>query len=259
MARALVTGAGKRIGRELALGLARRGYDVAVHYAGSAEAAEETVSDIQALGQKGICVQADLTREAETQALFPSVTEALGGPVTVLVNNASVFEPDDIGCGTRESWDRHMESNLRAPLVLMQAMAAQGLEAVRDAGGEPVAAGLVMNMIDQRVRKLTPEFMSYTLSKAALWTLTQTAAQALAPHIRVNAIGPGPTLPGPRQTSEDFATQRGATVLGRGVFPEDIMAALGYFLDAKGVTGQLLCVDGGQHLGWQTPDVLGVE
>lgn len=152
-----------------------------------------------------------------------------------------------------------MESNLRAPMVLIQAMAGQGLGAESDAAGEPVATGLVINMIDQRVRKLTPDFTSYTLAKAALWTLTQTAAQALAPQIRVNAIGPGPTLQGPRQSPEDFAAQRAATVLGRGASPEEIVAALGYFLEAKGVTGQLLCVDGGQHLAWQTPDVLGVE
>ncbi len=259
MTRALVTGAGKRIGRALALGLAERGYDVAVHYAGSAEAAEATAADIRALGQKAVTLRADLMQEGETQALLPAAAEALGGPVTVLVNNASIFERDRIDSVSRESWDRHMESNLRAPFVLMQAMAAQGLRAARDAAGEPVAAGLVINMIDQRVRKLTPDFTSYTLAKAALWTLTQTAAQALAPDLRVNAIGPGPTLQGPRQSEEDFAAQRAATVLGRGASPEEIVAALGYFLDAKGVTGQLLCVDGGQHLGWQTPDALGVE
>ncbi len=259
MTRALVTGAGKRIGRALALDLARRGYDVAVHYAGSSEAAEETAADIRALGRQAVTLQADLTREDEMQALLPAAAKALGGPVRVLVNNASIFERDQIGEVTRESWDRHMESNLRAPFVLVQAMAAQGLRAEPDAAGEPLAAGLVINMIDQRVRKLTPDFTTYTLSKAALWTLTQTAAQALAPHIRVNAIGPGPTLQGPRQSPEDFAAQRAATVLGRGVSPEDMAAALGYFLEAKGVTGQLLCVDGGQHLGWQTPDVLGVE
>jgi NAD(P)-dependent dehydrogenase (short-subunit alcohol dehydrogenase family) len=259
MTRALVTGAGKRIGRALALDLARRGHDVAVHYAGSSEAAEETAAEIRAMGRKAVTLRADLTREDEMQALLPAAAKALGGPVRVLVNNASIFERDEIGDVTRESWDRHMESNLRAPFVLVQAMAAQGLRAEPDAAGEPVAAGLVINLIDQRVRKLTPDFTSYTLSKAALWTLTQTAAQALAPDIRVNAIGPGPTLQGPRQSPEDFAAQRAATVLGRGVSPEDIAAALGYFLEANGVTGQLLCVDGGQHLGWQTPDVLGVE
>jgi NAD(P)-dependent dehydrogenase (short-subunit alcohol dehydrogenase family) len=152
-----------------------------------------------------------------------------------------------------------MESNLRAPFVLTQALAAQVPAPDMDETGEPLARGLVVNMIDQRVRKLTPEFMTYTLAKAGLWTLTRTAAQALAPRVRVNAIGPGPTLQGARQSAQHFAAQRAATVMGRGADAQDITAALGYFLDAPAVTGQLLCIDGGQHLAWQTPDVLGVE
>lgn len=152
-----------------------------------------------------------------------------------------------------------MESNLRAPFVLTQAMAAQVPDPETCEMGEPVACGLVINMIDQRVRKLTPEFMTYTLAKMGLWAFTQTAAQALAPRVRVNAIGPGPTLQGHRQSESHFQKQRQSTVLNRGANPADIVAALAYFLDAPAVTGQLLCVDGGQHLGWQTPDVLGVE
>ena len=257
--RALVTGAGKRLGQAMAIYLARRGYDVAVHYAGSAEGAAETVAQVQALGRRATALQADLLDEAQVQALLPRAIAALGGPFTVLVNNASVFEYDNLHTATRESWDRHFESNLRAPFVLTQAFAAQAPEAARDAAGEPVATGLIVNMIDQRVRKLTPEFATYTLAKMGLWALTQTAAQGLAPSIRVNAIGPGPTLQGARQSAQHFANQRANTVLGRGANPSDITAALGYFLDAPGVTGQLLCVDGGQHLGWKTPDVLGVE
>ena len=152
-----------------------------------------------------------------------------------------------------------MESNLRAPYVLIQALAAQAPKAVADAAGEPVAQGLAVNMIDQRVRKLTPEFSTYTLAKMGLWALTRTAAQGLAPDVRVNAIGPGPTLRGARQSQEHFDRQRAGTVLNRGADPADITAALGYLLEAKAVTGQLICVDGGQHLGWQTPDILGVE
>jgi NAD(P)-dependent dehydrogenase (short-subunit alcohol dehydrogenase family) len=186
-------------------------------------------------------------------------TGALGGPVTVLVNNASIFEHDDIASATRTSWDRHIESNLRAPFVLTQALAAQIPDPVPDAGGEPVAQGLVVNMIDQRVLKLTPQFMSYTIAKMGLWAFTRTAAQALGPRVRVNAIGPGPTLRGARQTAEHFARQRAATILQRGADPDGICAALGYFLDAVAVTGQLLVVDGGQHLAWRTPDVLGPE
>ncbi|MEY8842847.1 SDR family oxidoreductase, partial [Cribrihabitans sp. XS_ASV171] len=209
--------------------------------------------------RNAVALRADLLDEGETQGLLPAAAEALGGPITHLVNNASIFEYDTVASATRESWDRHMDSNLRAPFVLTQAMAAQGLEAAEDENGEPIAVGLIVNMIDMRVRKLTPEFMTYTLAKMGLWTLTRTAAQALTPAIRVNGIGPGPTLKGHRQSEGHFAAQRAQTISGRGANPSDITAALGYFMDAPAVTGQLLCVDGGQHLAWRTPDVLGPE
>lgn len=259
MPTALVTGAGHRLGRAMALYLAGRGFDVAVHYASSASGAQETVTGVKAAGARCVALQADLLEDTASEALFDQAVEAFGGPVTCLVNNASIFEYDTVHTATRESWDRHMQSNLRAPFILTQKMAAQGLAPLADEAGEPQAAGLIVNMLDQRVRKLTPEFMTYTLAKMGLWALTQTAAQALAPTLRVNAIGPGPTLQGGRQSAAHFAKQRAATVLERGANPADITAALGYFLDAPGVTGQLLCVDGGQHLAWQTPDVLGVE
>ena len=259
MARALVTGAGKRLGRAMALELAGHGYDVAVHYASSRAGADAAVAEIKDMGRAAVALQADLLKEDDTQSLLPRAAEALGGPITVLINNASVFEYDNIESATRESWDRHLESNLRAPFVLTQALAAQAPEAVIDAGGEPVAQSLVINMLDQRIRKLTPEFMSYTIAKMGLWALTRTAAQALAPAVRVNGIGPGPTLRGGRQSEAHFARQRGATVLNRGSDLDDICAALAYYLSAKTVTGQVICVDGGQHLAWQTPDVLGVE
>lgn len=259
MARALVTGAGQRLGQAMAIYLAQRGFDVAVHYASSDAGAAATCAAISAAGGVAVPLQADLLQEAETQALLPRSAEALGGPITCLVNNASIFEPDALQTATRNSWDRHIESNLRAPFVLMQAMASQGLSARADASGEPVASGLVVNMLDQRVRKLTPEFSSYTLAKMGLWALTQTGAQSLAPHLRVNAIGPGPTLQGARQTPQDFAEQRASTILGRGANLDDITAALGYLLDAQAVTGQLICVDGGQSLAWQTPDTFGAE
>ncbi len=257
--KALVTGAAKRLGRAMAFHLAQRGFDVAVHYATSRSEAESLVAEIRALGRNATALQADLLDEAATQALFSAAVKALGGPITCLINNASIFDHDTIHTATRDSWDRHMNSNLRAPLVLTQAMAAQGLTAPPDAANEPFATGLVINMIDQRVRNLTPEFMTYTLAKMGLWTLTQTTAQALAPMIRVNAIGPGPTLPGARQSKAHFEAQRAATISGRGANISDITGALSYFLDAPAVTGQLLCVDGGQHLGWQTPDVIGIE
>ncbi len=259
MTRALVTGAGIRLGRAMSLYLAGRGYDVAVHYATSEQPAQETVSKVQALGRHAVALQADLLDEVQVQALLPKAAEALGGPITCLVNNASIFEYDNIHTATRQSWDRHLDSNLRAPFVLTQAMAEQGLTASTDENDEPLAAGLIVNMVDMRVRKLTPEFMSYTIAKMGLWALTRTAAQALSPAIRVNAIGPGPTVQGHRQSEQHFRAQRSNTVLERGSNPSDITAALGYFLDAHAVTGQLLCVDGGQHLGWKTPDVLGVE
>ena len=256
---ALVTGAGKRLGRAMAFYLADRGFDLAVHYSASKPEAEEVGALIRSKGRRAVVLQADLLDEAATQRLIPEAMHALGGPVTCLINNASIFEYDSIASATRTSWDRHFESNLRAPFVLTQAMAAAIPDAAQDEAGEPLSQGLVINMIDQRVRKLTPEFMTYTLAKMGLWALTQTSAQALAPRVRVNAIGPGPTLQGARQSDRHFADQRAATILGRGANPADITAALGYFLDAPAVTGQLICVDGGQHLGWQTPDVLGVE
>ena len=259
MKKALVTGAGRRLGRAMALYLAGRGFDVAVHYATSAADAEEVAAACRLRGVRAVTLQADLLDEAQVTPLLARAAGALGGPVTCLINNASVFEYDNIATATRTSWDRHLESNLRAPFVLTQAMAAQGLAPMADENAEPQATGLIVNMIDQRVLKLTPEFMSYTIAKMGLWAMTRTTAQALAPAIRVNAIGPGPTMQGARQTPAHFAAQRGATVLQRGADPDGICAALGYFLDARAVTGQILCVDGGQHLAWKTPDIQGVE
>ena len=257
--RALITGGAKRIGREMALYLARRGADVAVHYSSSAADAEETAAAVRALGRRCALVQADLLDEDALDSVVPAAVAGLGGPLTVLINNASIFEYDTIQTATRESWNRSVGSNLRAPFVLMQAFAAQAPGALPDANGEPLAQAMVLNMIDQRVWKPTPEFMTYTLAKMGLWALTQTAAQALAPHIRVNAIGPGPTVQGERQSADHFNRQRAATILQRGAGPVDICAALGFFLDSPAVTGQMIAVDGGQHLAWLTPDVLGVE
>lgn len=257
--KALVTGAGARLGRAMALYLGQRGYDVAVHYAGSESGAEETVAKLRAMGRHAIALQADLLDEVATQALVGRASEALGGPLTCLINNASVFEYDTIETATRESWDRHLGSNLRAPFVLTQHFAAQAPDPAIDENGEPIAQALIVNMLDQRIQKLTPEFMTYTIAKMGLWAMTRTTAQALAPKVRVNGIGPGPTLQGHRQSDTHFSRQRAATILRRGSNPADITAALGYFLDAPATTGQMLAVDGGQHLAWQTPDVLGVE
>ena len=243
----------------MALWLGRRGFDVAVHYNSSAGPAEEVATAIAGMGRISAALKADLLDEDETRRLIPAAAEALGGPVTCLVNNASIFEYDTLASATRESWDRHLGSNLRAPFVLTQAMAAEAPAPAIDGNGEPVARALAVNMIDQRVLKPTPEFMTYTIAKMGLWAFTRTAAQALAPRVRVNAIGPGPTLRGVRQTEAHFRAQRAATILERGAAPGDVTAALGYLLDASSVTGQLICVDGGQHLAWRTPDVLGPE
>ena len=177
----------------------------------------------------------------------------------MLVNNASVFEHDTIATATWESWDRHIGSNLRAPFELTQAFAAQAPKGARDANGEPLASACVVNMVDQRVLKLTPDFTTYTIAKVGLWAFTRTAAQGLAPDVRVNAIGPGPTLRATRQSPAHFAAQRAATLLGRGTSPAEICAALAFILDSPGLTGQLICIDGGQHLAWATPDAVGVE
>ena len=256
--RALVTGGARRIGRAIALYLAGRGFDVAVHYASSVTEAEATVADIRALGRKAVALRADLLDEVQLAGLIPAAAQGLGGPLTLLVNNASIFDYDTITTATRATWDRHMGSNLRAPFVLTQAFAAQAPKAVLQ-DGEPVAQGLIVNMIDQRVLKPTPEFMTYSLAKAGLFALTRTAAQALAPDVRVNGIGPGPTVQGTRQSDSHFARQRAATILQRGADPSDVCAAIGFFLDSPAVTGQMIAVDGGQHLAWATPDVLGVE
>lgn len=240
---ALVTGAGKRIGRAIALALAAEGYDVAVHYGTSRDAAAEVVAAITGSGRRAVALAADLGQERESAALIGIATEALG-PVTCLVNNASVFERDEALTATRESWDAHLETNLRAPFVLMQEF-ARLLPAARP--------GAIVNILDERVWNLTPHFVSYTVSKAALWTLTQMMALALAPRIRVNAVGPGPTLPSPRQSAEEFARQSASVPLRRGATPEEIAAAVRFILDAGAMTGQMIALDGGQHLGWAQP------
>ena len=254
---ALVTGGATRLGRAMVLRLAARGTDVVVHYASSADAAEATVAEARALGVKAVTLKTDLLDSDAVSNLIPKASESLGAPLDLLINNASIFEYDKLETATQQSWDRHIDSNLRAPVFLTQAFAAQAPGPGND--GEPMAAANVINMIDQRVRKLTPEFMTYTLAKAGLWAFTKTAAQGLAPNIRVNGIGPGPTLIGSRQSEEHFANQRKATILQRGSNADEICRAMEFILDSPGFTGQLLCMDGGQHLAWKTPDIQGFE
>ncbi len=255
---ALVTGAGLRLGRAIAMDLARQGWRVAVHYNTSAGAAEETVAEIRAAGGQAAAVSADLLDEAQVATLVGRAAEAVGGPLNVLVNNASIFERDSIEDGTRESWDRSIESNLRAPVKLTQDFAAQAPQAEIDERGEPKAAACVINMIDQRVWRPTPFFTSYTIAKMGLWAFTRTAAMALAPRIRVNGIGPGPTLVNERQEDDHFAKQRQNVILGRGADPSDICAGVRFLIASDSMTGQMLALDGGQHLAWKTPDIAGI-
>jgi NAD(P)-dependent dehydrogenase (short-subunit alcohol dehydrogenase family) len=235
-----VTGAAKRIGRAIALGLAEAGFDVAVHHGSSLAEAEEVVAAIRALGRQAVALRADLSREAEVESLVPDATAKLG-PVGVLVNNASRFERDEWDDATREGWDAHLEPNLRAPFVLTQAMALALPEG---------AEGAVVNMLDQRVLSLTPHFVSYTISKAGLWAMTQSLALALAPRIRVNGIGPGPTLPSTRQTEAQFRAQCESTPMRRGSSPEEVVRAVMAILSLPAMTGQMIALDGGQHLQW---------
>ena len=241
----LVTGAAKRLGRAIALDLARHGWSIALHYHSSEKEARATAADAETNGVKVALLKADLGRESEMAALIGRAAAELG-PLGGLVNSASLFENDDWYSVSRESWDKHMETNLRAPFVLAQSFARQ---VPRD------GFGAIVNLIDQRVLKPTPQFFSYSLSKAGLKWLTTTLAQALAPRVRVNAVAPGPTIINARQSQADFARQRETTVLGRGAEPQDVCDAVRYLLEASAVTGQMIAVDGGQHLIWQTPDV----
>ncbi|MCI4663981.1 MAG: SDR family oxidoreductase [Neomegalonema sp.] len=234
----------------MTLALAELGWSVAIHYHRSAEAAGRTADDARAYCAHVEAISANLAVEQEAASLLPRAAEMLGGPISLLINNASCFERDEVDSVSRASWDRHMETNLRAPFLLSQSFAAQELPDAR-LSDEPVSSGLIVNMLDQRVLNLTPHFTSYTLSKSALWTLTQTLAMALGPHIRVNAIGPGPALPATGQSIEHFQAQRRGTPLQRGGDPEDVAAALRYLIAAPSVTGQIITLDGGQHLNWR--------
>jgi len=237
---ALVTGAAKRIGRAVAEDLAARGFAVAVHFHRSADDARQVVAAIEAGGGRAVALGADLARESEVAGLVARAAEAIG-PIGVLVNNASSFDRDDALTATRASWDAHIEPNLRAPFVLIQDFARQ-LPAT--------AEGAVVNLLDQRVWNLTPYFTSYTVSKVGLWALTQSLALALAPRIRVNAIGPGPTLPSSRQSDAQFRDQCNRLPLRRGTTPAEICRAVYFLLASPAVTGQMVALDGGQHLGW---------
>ncbi len=245
----LITGAARRIGRQMALDLAEAGWNVAVHCNASVEEANEVVARISKLSRKSCVVTGDLADPKTPERIMAEAKQSLG-PMTALINNASIFEPDDVGEITLESWARHQDTNLRAPIMLSQCFARQ-LPAK--------AYGNIINIIDQRVWKLNPRFFSYTMSKTGLWTATRTLAQALAPYIRVNAIGPGPALPSARMDDNEFRKQEKLTLLGRGTSPEEISQAARFILSQPAMTGQMIVLDGGQHLAWQTPDIMDVK
>ncbi|MBC7279928.1 SDR family oxidoreductase [Hoeflea sp.] len=244
----LVTGAGRRIGKAIAMDLAAHGYHVAIHAHRSGAEAEAVAGLIRAEGGVAEVFLADLTQTAAVRELHDSVSARLGAP-DIIVNNASMFQDDDVRAFDEALFERHFAVHLKAPAILAEAM-SNSLPDGRD--------GLIVNIIDQRVWRLTPRFFSYTLSKSALWTATRTMAQALAPRIRVNAIGPGPTLANERQNADDFARQAAAVPLGRGPELAEFGATIRYLHQARSVTGQMIALDGGQHLAWQTPDVSGV-
>ncbi|WP_424993636.1 SDR family oxidoreductase [Oceaniradius stylonematis] len=246
----LVTGGARRIGRAIVADLAANGFDVAIHASSSMAEARSLAASLSALGGRAVALQADLTDAAQARALAGLAAEALERPIDILVNNASVFLDDAVGAIDDGIWDAHFDLHVRAPVLLAQAF-AKALPGDRH--------GLVVNMIDQRVWKPTPRCFSYTLSKSALWTATQTMAQALAPRIRVNAIGPGPTLKNPRQSDTDFAAQTDSVPLGRGPNLAEFGATIRYLWQARSVTGQMIALDGGQHLAWQTPDATAGE
>ncbi|MEQ9518056.1 MAG: SDR family oxidoreductase [Parvibaculum sp.] len=245
----LITGAAKRIGRAIALDFAKQGWGVAVHYHRSKSDAEALVREITKAGGRAACLPADL---ADVRAIAPLVASAHKelGSLTALVNSASLFEDDDLTTLTPESWAAHIDTNLRAPLFLAQAFITQLPQAVH---------ANIINLIDQRVWRLNPRFLSYTTSKAGLWTLTQTLAQSLAPHVRVNAIGPGPALANERQSRAAFDAQVEAILLQRGPELDEICQAIRFILAAPSMTGQMIALDGGQHLAWATPDAIGPE
>jgi NAD(P)-dependent dehydrogenase (short-subunit alcohol dehydrogenase family) len=242
---ALVTGAARRIGRTIALDLAANGWRVALHCHKSTADAERVAAQIAAQDGSAAVFNADLADAAAVEGLIGQCAAHLGAP-TCLINNASMFVYDDVATLNSQTWDAQLAVNLKAPVFL-----AKAFSDALPAG----AHGNVINMIDQRVWKPTPHFFSYAASKAALWNATRTLAQALAPRIRVNAIGPGPVLRSAHQTEQEFRLQCEATILKRGTTPEEICRAVRFILDAPTMTGQMIALDGGQHLAWETPDV----
>ncbi|MEN5276212.1 SDR family oxidoreductase [Brucella sp. TWI432] len=244
----LVTGGARRIGKAMVEDLAALGFPVAIHYNRSAEEARILADQIMAKGGKACIVKADLADENDVRGLIARASNKIG-PIRLLVNNASLFEDDRVGSLDMQLWDRHFAIHLKTPVILAEEMA----KALPDGSD-----GLIINVIDQRVWKLNPQFFSYTLSKTALWNATKTLAQALAPRIRVNAIAPGPTLPSERQSVDDFELQVSRLPLARAPDLSEFGRTIRYFWESRSVTGQMIALDSGQHLAWETPDIAGI-
>lgn len=245
---ALVTGASRRIGFAIAISLAEAGCDIAVHHFTSDDEADELCEQLRTLGVKAQAFAADLSNTKSTRKLFKEVQNKMG-TIDLLVNNASVFEDDKVTDLDDDLWDRHFNIHVKAPSVLAGEMAKQ----------DDLSKGLIVNLIDQRVWKLTPQFYSYTLSKSALWAATQTLAQGLAPNIRVNAIAPGPTLANERQSDADFKKQVDGLLLKKGPELTEFGSTILYLFNSPSITGQMIALDGGQHLAWETPDIIGIK
>lgn len=250
----LITGAANRIGKAMAIDLAKAGTPVCIHYRSSEDEARQTADTIKQAGGNATTVQGDLLNDDDVQGLVAGAADALGTPIGCLVNNASLFEGDAVGSLAPNLFKAHFGVHATAPALLADQMVNQL---------PPDAEGLIVNIIDQRVWQLTPNFISYTASKVALWGLTQTLAQAFAQstqgRVRVNAIGPGPTLSNDRQAHEDFAKQVAGIPLKQGPDLDAFAQTLTYLWQMKSITGQMIALDGGQHLGWETPDVVGVN
>jgi NAD(P)-dependent dehydrogenase (short-subunit alcohol dehydrogenase family) len=243
---ALVTGGARRIGKAIVEDLSANGFDIALHFHGSRDHAEETATTAARSGATVQLFECDLSLSGAATKMFESVSGHFQN-VDLLVNNASVFENDSVVDASEAALDKHFAVHVKAPSLLAQAFAKQDID-----------EGMIVNVIDQRVWNLNPNFYSYTLSKAALWTATQTMAQALAPRIRINAIGPGPTLRNLRQSEADFAQQVDGLILKHGPHLAEFGATIRYLWSAKSVTGQMIALDGGQHLAWETPDIAGI-
>ncbi|HEV7306177.1 SDR family oxidoreductase [Ensifer sp.] len=242
---ALVTGGSKRIGKAIVEDLANHGFAVAIHADTSIDEAQVLAEALTRSGVRAVAIRADLTDTAATQEVIERATEALG-PIDLLVNNASLFKKDSLDAFDETLWDQHFALHVKAPSLLARDFAAQ-----LPTGNE----GLIVNVIDQRVWSPNPRFYSYMLSKSALWTATRTMAQALAPRIRVNGIGPGPTLPNERQDPQDFQAQVDALILRRGPTLDEFGRTIRFLFDTPSITGQMIALDGGQHLAWETPDI----